>query len=84
MGLFIDGRLAARDTETQKALRGVFRDFDVRIGKTGENSSPGAIDLAWFDGKMREVELWDRTLTAEEVARQFGAGLGNTSAFPEL
>ena len=53
----------------------VFRGRNVRFGKCGEKISPKETDLAQFNGNADEIAIFNRSLTAEEVAHQYAAAL---------
>ncbi len=73
-GLYIDGELAGRDSEPRVSKPEVFRGRSVRFGKCGVK--PKETDLAQFNGYADEIAIFNRSLTAEEVARQYAAALG--------
>jgi hypothetical protein len=68
--LYVDGKLAARDTEFRDMLQGVLPELYF-----GGNSLDSV--FAPFTGLVDEIALWDRALTPEEVRHQFRSAQGN-------
>ena len=69
--LYLNGVL--NNSLSTSASVGINSDF-LRIGKNGEFSS-------FFDGKIDEVGIWNRSLISSEVSDLYNAGVGNSYPF---
>ncbi len=67
VGLFLDGRRVAEDTEFRWKSGGVFSGLDVRFGKSRANY------IRRFHGWVDEIAYWSRPLTFAEVQQQYQA-----------
>jgi hypothetical protein len=71
--LYLDGRLVARDAGSRGMPEGVLNELRFGDGPAVRQPMPFA---GWID----EIALWDRPLTAAEVAHQFRAAKGISGA----
>jgi hypothetical protein len=67
--LFVDGKLEARPLRWKKGAKLGATDFNLVIGCNRSNLSPAENDLgASFRGLIAEPMMWNRALSANEVA----------------
>ena len=78
--LYIDGRLAATDSEPRVLGETNFRGRYVRFGKPSLNQFDR---FHSYTGWVDEIALWDRPLTAAEVDIQFRSANGPLQSRPE-
>ncbi|MDD5144693.1 MAG: LamG domain-containing protein [Candidatus Pacebacteria bacterium] len=64
MKLYLNGNLEATNTYTGDAAS---RSMSDSIGQLGDNSN-------YWDGSIDEVKIWDRALSADEIAWEFNRG----------
>jgi hypothetical protein len=76
--LYLDGVLASTDTGTTGATTRTSWDTDLRMGRPGASTR-------YFNGRIDEVRIYNRALSADEVARLYNlkkpkvaSGIDNT------
>ncbi len=73
VNFYIDGYPAG--ISPQQGTFGIFNNEPVRIGTRKDAYS-------WFNGKIDDVRIYDRALSAEEVRQLYRAGMGNKAFDP--